>query len=287
MKVKIYLGIIIPLFVVAVLVLLSNSKIGFSVGIVTEKSIEFKDLFASFNKENRALVQSINITNNFFLPRKFEIPEFIICIHDKEGIKEMQDFEIKYSENVYSSSNSPFVEELFLDYSSYGSNVVDLKSNSKKQVKIFIIPNDKKVRLRSFEGYDELLLIEKENEDNGYSSYSYNPCTNVQSDEIAEALIITIINQTYEEQVGDLKFKKMMSDTLKEDSIRTYTIDGLDYEIEVLGIDVTSKTVSLSVNGQEEELGVSENAKLFDGTVIGVDKINLDGEPSVEFYLGK
>ncbi len=83
-------------------------------------------------------------------------------------------------------------------------------------------------------------------------------------------------------------------DTLEEGEVKTYTVEGKDYEVEVLIVeDVQPETVTLVVNGEvTDQLDEGETEVLEDGALIGISDIvaNEAGEAGsgdiVEFYIG-
>jgi len=84
-----------------------------------------------------------------------------------------------------------------------------------------------------------------------------------------------------------------VQDTLTEGESKTYTINGIDYETEVIIITDTSPIqVKFKINGESTDaLQATETFKLADGTEIGVKEIlpNEAGDVTldiVEFYLG-
>jgi len=81
--------------------------------------------------------------------------------------------------------------------------------------------------------------------------------------------------------------------TQGEYTTQTYTMDGKDYEVEVLIISDTAKTVKLKINGETTDaLVAGETSDLSDGTVIGIDEImpnegsEAAGADQVTFFLG-
>ncbi len=83
-------------------------------------------------------------------------------------------------------------------------------------------------------------------------------------------------------------------DTLEEGEVKSYTLDGKDYKVEVVIIEDTNpETVTLNVNGEvTDQLLDGETEVLEDGTLIGISDIvsNEAGEAGsgdiVEFYIG-
>lgn len=80
-----------------------------------------------------------------------------------------------------------------------------------------------------------------------------------------------------------------VTDTLGEGETKTYTIDGVDYEVTAIFIsDAVTETTKFSVNGEiTKELSESETDVLAGGMEIGVRSILTNQrEGIVEFYLG-
>jgi hypothetical protein len=84
-----------------------------------------------------------------------------------------------------------------------------------------------------------------------------------------------------------------VQDTLEEGESKTYTVNGLDYDVEVIIItDTGTSQVKFKINGEVTDAMVeTETYRLSDGTEIGVKEIlaNEAGDVTqdlVEFYLG-
>src|SRR3989344_885017 len=89
-----------------------------------------------------------------------------------------------------------------------------------------------------------------------------------------------------------------ITDTMEEGEIRTYTIDGVDYEVEVViisdsGRGTQADTVKFKVNGEvTDELEDGETDIMSDGLEIGIREIlpneaeEVAGGDLVEFFLG-
>lgn len=82
-------------------------------------------------------------------------------------------------------------------------------------------------------------------------------------------------------------------DTIQEYETKTYTVNGVDYEVECLIVDDNAQTTKLKVNGEiTDELGDGETYKLSDGTELGIKNVlanegtETGGGDLVEFYLG-
>ncbi|MCK4670886.1 MAG: hypothetical protein KAT43_06840, partial [Nanoarchaeota archaeon] len=109
---------------------------------------------------------------------------------------------------------------------------------------------------------------------------------------VDSAIFITNSQVTLEFLGGDV------TDTLEEGEIKTYTIDGVDYEVEVLIISDTGGragrgAVKFKVNGEvSDEMEDGETDVLSDGLEIGIREIlpneaeEVAGGDIVEFFLG-
>jgi hypothetical protein len=190
-NIKLVLGIFLPLALILFLVILSTANIGFSLEKRDVDSVQFSSLFAdkSFQKNNIP-IQTITITNDFFLPKRYELPKLIFCLNDKEGIKQIQNIQVKYNEGSYTTgSDVPISDEIFFDYNSKQS--IELPAESKKQVKILVEPKylyNYDSEIDSYKEYDELLIIESKE----VNRYSYNSCRNLESKKIDSATHILI-----------------------------------------------------------------------------------------------
>lgn len=202
MNIKLIFGIVIPSFIIIVLVVLSRIDIGVSINKETVESVQFNSLFTNQSQtRNNIPIQTITLNNNFFLSKKFELPKLIVCLNDKEGLKQRENLQVRYSEGRYSiDSDIPIFQDLIYDDHSYYSSkqTVEVPANSKKQVKILVEPkyiydygsgNEyAKNVIESNKLYDELLLIQKKN--NGRYYYS---CNDLSSKELDSAIRIALI----------------------------------------------------------------------------------------------
>ena len=196
MNIKLALGIFLPLALIVCLVILNTANIGFSLNKENTPSIEFNTLFVGKDtSRNTILLQTITITNDFFLSKKYELPKLIVCLSDKEGIKEATNLQVKYNEGSYTrGSDVPIFDEIFFEYNSYSKQSVELPANSKKQVKVLVEPKylyNYETEIQSYKDYDELLLIQKKNTNYYYDSYS--SCRNLESEEMNTAIHIPIV----------------------------------------------------------------------------------------------
>ena len=194
MNIKLALGIFLPLALILFLVILSTANIGFSIEKQNVNSVQFNSLFVNNNApRNNIPLQTIIITNDFFLLKRYELPKLIVCLNDKDGIKEIQNIQVKYNEGSYTrGADVPIFDEIFFDYNSYSKQSIELPTESKKQIKILVEPKylyNYEQEIGSYNEYDELLLIESKDT----NRYSYNSCRNLVSKEIDSATHISIV----------------------------------------------------------------------------------------------
>lgn len=197
MNIKLLLGIFIPLIVIILLIVLSSGNIGFSVEKETEKSVLFNSLFVNqYQPRDNIQIQTITLNNDYFMSRKFELPRLIVCLSDKEGVKQRENIQVRYSEGKYSTgSDVPIFEDLYYDSYAYYSSTqsIEVAANGKKQVKILIEPKylyDYQ-NINNYKEYDELLLIQTK----GGKRYGYNSCLNLESRELESAARIDIVEK--------------------------------------------------------------------------------------------
>jgi hypothetical protein len=191
---RLLFGVVLPLLFIFVLVLLGNASIGFSVERETEKSVQFDSLFVSQSHlKSNVPIQTVTLNNDFFMPRKFELPRLVICLNDKEGNKAKENIRVKYSEGTYTKgSDVPIFDEIFFDYYSYSRHSIELLPYSKKQVQISVEPKslyDYDKAINTYKVYDELLLIELKDG----PRYLYNVCGDLGTEELDSAVHITIL----------------------------------------------------------------------------------------------
>lgn len=194
MNIKIALGIFLPLVLIILLVVLSSVNVGFSIDKETVQSIQFDSLFTvQIGAKSNIPIQTITLNNNFFMPKRYELTKIIVCLNDKEGLKNRENLNVKYSEGTYSrSSDVPIFDEVFFDYSYYGRQSIELPGSSKKQVKILVEPKQLyryEETINSYRDFDEILLIESK--DN--KLYRYNSCSNLETKELDSAIHIQIM----------------------------------------------------------------------------------------------
>lgn len=189
MNLRYSLGIILPLVLILVLVVLSASETGYIVEIETVESLKFDDLYTDYRTNDNIVIQTITITNDYFLPRVYGLPRISVCLNDKDGKELSRYMFAKFNEGSYSESDVPIFNEEFGDFRPYSKHSVELPAHSKKQVKIAVeaeyLYNYNRTA-KTYREFDELLLVE-------YSGgTSYIACVNLDDEEIESAVHISI-----------------------------------------------------------------------------------------------
>ena len=191
MNLKITLGIILPIVIILFLAFLSNLTIGFNVNKEITQTIPFNSLFTNSyaydGNRNLISVETITVTNNFFLPRRYDTKQVIACLNSKSGTKTKMSLQVSYSDG---SSSSQYSNSLNSYYGNSANNI-EIGSNQNKQIKVFVEPYYYYGNLSQYNVYDELLLVEKNTD-----YYSYDSCINLNSKDLDNAVHINIIKNT-------------------------------------------------------------------------------------------
>ncbi len=210
MNFKLIVGIFVPLLIIITLIILGSSKIGFSISEENAESVAFSSVFPQLGgSQEEVVIQTITITNDFFLPRRYELSRVAVCFRDKENPHQgRRDYlEVQYSEGTYlPQSDVPVFNKLLVkSWRSASSGNIDIATSielprmSKKKIKIILIPKEFYVSKNStsviqqilpYKNYEELLLIKPQN--NARHSYL---CENLGNDELNSAIHIPIIGK--------------------------------------------------------------------------------------------
>ncbi|MBS1266679.1 MAG: hypothetical protein MAG795_00647 [Candidatus Woesearchaeota archaeon] len=206
MKLKLALGIGLPTVLIVILVVLSTSNIGFTMNSETIESIPASSVYAWDNKKinivsdkkginnrnNITSIQTINLENNFWLPRRYELPIFRLCLNDKDGVKKRETLQPKYQVGIFTQESiNPIYGDIQYDFRSSGQSI-EARKSTKKQIRIILQPksfyNSDQELDPDTRNYDEIILIEAKDQ----SRYVYNFCKNLKAEEIGSAIHIPI-----------------------------------------------------------------------------------------------
>lgn len=184
-NIKLLLGIIIPFMAILSLVVLSvtTAETGISFSEETEESVRFDKTHNS-----RTHIYTRTITNDFFMPKKYELPKLIFCLNDKQMKERPRMPSISYEEGFYEkNSELPVFNKGQKNYNIFSDINIELPANSKKQIKFFV--NFDYLLNREESNDYEILLIKDARSNSGY-----DPCSNLNSEEFESATHIEIIN---------------------------------------------------------------------------------------------
>lgn len=180
MNTKLFLGIGIPLIIIVVLVTLSTVETGF---VVEEKLTDGISMRAiSENSQGKTLL-TVTVTNNYFLPRSYALPQLTACLYDSTGKNQGQ--------NVYARWGT--IRNVLYP----GADILLIPSQDRTDVSgLDLAPNDKKSAYfytTSFYSsyvwrYDKLLLLENNNMNN------YNYCYTLTPPQVIGARTIPLID---------------------------------------------------------------------------------------------
>ena len=165
MSIKLALGIILPVAVILVLVIVSTAAPELSVYTETVSSVPFDALFvASGSPETPLGLQTITITitNDFFLPKSYELPTLLACLYDIERAGESISLNVVLSEGSKREENDVLMMDAFFPEDFPAEHMVQGEAHSSKQVRVLVSPNRVYVAQRPmayYEQYDEVLLI--------------------------------------------------------------------------------------------------------------------------------
>ena len=203
MNAKLIVGIILPLVVIIVLVALSSVEVGYSLETSNEEEIQFEKLFSDTYRASEITVQTIRIKNDYFLPKKIELPRIIVCLNDREGLLKKQNMNVRYNEGSSAEiPEAPILSEIIESrpYYGYGSYAdrrnVEVPAHSTRDVKVMVQPTNNYYNYDTQYGdyeYDEVLIVEpKEDKNNLYYSYSYDSCASLNDRDFENAVSIPI-----------------------------------------------------------------------------------------------
>ena len=176
MNTKLILGIGIPSLIILILITLSTVQTGFVVEEKLANSISMKDI--SGNSQGKTLL-TVTVTNNYFLPRSYALPQLVACLYDSSGKNQGQ--------NVYARwatiNNILYPGADILLYPSQDRTDVsglDLAPNDKKSVYFYTTSFYSSNIWR----YDKLILVENNAMTNYDSCYTLTPAQVVGAREI-------------------------------------------------------------------------------------------------------
>lgn len=201
MKLKIFLGVILPLVLIVFLTVLASWPSGFSTNKDFDEEIDFDVAFQNSYSNNAVRIGEIKVDNDYFLPKRFDAPNYISCFYDEDKKRPLMTGgyvfynEGEYSPNVKILDLTTKASELayYRPYNYRNSNYktsIEIGAHKSKILQIYYSSNRNYYGYGGTENperdYDTLLLIETK----GNEQLS---CESLSSEEIQKAIKVKII----------------------------------------------------------------------------------------------
>lgn len=193
MKIKIILGIILPLILILGLAILGSVDVGFSVEKQFVHQITIKDVFSEKQLKNTIKLGDINIENQYFLGKRYDLKPLTACLIDKENVKQrMNAGSVSYSEGDY----NPTEVVVYNYYNTKQERSVEIPANGKKTISIYLNPSyayyqNYSQLLEQYKDYDEIVLVEQKPQK--FGSYYNQDCYSFQQADIDSGINIPLI----------------------------------------------------------------------------------------------
>ena len=191
MNLKLVIGIFLPLVLIIALVVMSSVNTGLSIEKDTPKEIAFEDIFSKTSSLDEATIQTLTIQNDYFLSKRVDLPQVMVCLYDKENKIKSPNLYATYNEGNPSNIPDNPITGIMADSYGDGSNGyttkrnLDISAHSSQQVKLIIL---QVYYISPSKEFDDILIVETDED-----SYAYDACTRLSEDELQKADRITII----------------------------------------------------------------------------------------------
>lgn len=156
---RIIYGIILPLIIIFVLIFLSGSNIGFKTNIEFAKEIDSND-FLSQNIEIK--IGTLNIQNDFFIPRSVNIDKYYVCFNDLQNNNYIY-FDLIYRKDKITQKFDSYNSNSY-EIGPYGNDNLDIYINSQSKPMMIDQKNDDETYLNQFKSKSLWVVEAKENE---------------------------------------------------------------------------------------------------------------------------
>jgi len=199
MKFKIIFGIILPVLIILSITILGSLGPGFDVKENFDSTIAAKEVFKQNYGSTAIRIGEIKITNDYFLPKRYEAGSFLVCAYDKENTRPIKMIgalfynEGEFSENLRSAdisslqySSMPY--GYYNGYRNYKTSI-ELDPKESKTLQVYLSSNDYYYDYNtknSNRDYDQLLVVRQ-------TQNAKLSCESLSSENIASALKIDII----------------------------------------------------------------------------------------------
>lgn len=185
MNPRLLLGVLLPLIVIVVLVVLSGSSAGFARSVQTVESIKRVDLISDYSgSPKRIPIQTVTLTNDNILPRRYEVSRVTGCLIGAEGNYIPQGVTMVITEGSYIGRRASIIEDLF-DRNYWGERSIQVGARSNVTYTVFA-DQVRKYNNDQFDSYDTLLIVEHPND-------RYLNCARLQASHHESAIRIPLI----------------------------------------------------------------------------------------------
>jgi hypothetical protein len=199
-KMKLIFGIIVPILIVILLAIMSNTGKGIEVKESYVSNINFKEYANQPINENsnfKIEVYNITVKNSNFIPRKYEIPQIYACAVDKENANYAVNIPVVYSEGKYNRLNGfyEFDQAFFGISNNWNQRSIEMPTNSQKIIKMSLdiyvySQQDYQTNtyyktyagIKNIQDYDEVVLVKSPN--SYFNCYDNSNLANLESKHI-------------------------------------------------------------------------------------------------------
>ncbi|OGI14750.1 hypothetical protein A3K63_02640 [Candidatus Micrarchaeota archaeon RBG_16_49_10] len=184
-----------PLLAVIALIFLDGNSFGLSVKDETAMSLGYNSIsMTSMSYDSGTPVaRTLTISNDYFLPRKVEIPRVVGCLSDKEGISAWAALRVTYIEESPPYGTKEPIDIPDSDYYNPSSRLfVEVPAHGEKRVSILVRVYDYFDKT-TYGDYDEVLLFEANPQGRYFDSYTY--CQDLDGTSLEKAVHIPITKQ--------------------------------------------------------------------------------------------
>ncbi|MFH1506706.1 MAG: hypothetical protein ABIE94_07035 [archaeon] len=179
--------------VIIVLLILHSIQIGMTVKITTPTSVSRDDL-EDYGVSKRIILQTINIDNDYFLPRNYELPRTRVCIYDSTTLNGQE----LYSNYVSDGGFQSYPDNINgrIEVEAHGTKMVTLETNKDSYPHAVPIEEGGKSGLSEF---DKILLVPVQDpgaSGNGFTPYYdqyYVNCYSLTQEDVSKSVQIDLI----------------------------------------------------------------------------------------------
>ena len=194
MRFKIIFGIILPILIIILLTFVVNlGQVSIKKDFV--KQIVLSELFENGKLKDSIKVGSIEISNDYYLPKREDLKLLGVCLRDTKSNVPIT--EVGTAE--YSEGDLPYSQDY--TYKPSQDRSVQVKGGESKTVNVYVRPSYNFNYLNytqlynQYRDYDELVIFEKDESPNNYPYTNHRNyyCSDLDSDALANAIHIKLV----------------------------------------------------------------------------------------------